>query len=169
MDKIVINHHVVKEETIYGSLKINNVIFDACAIENYLLDTQILYSFIPTKFNISYDDFINIFDTLLEEQKNSVFDSYATQYRIDCKVLDNGKQWEIATCNQHAREYLKEHWTSRDNKMSLVSGKNFLSILCDYFQANFNVCLTSKKIIDRFTLKTAPSEIVNFLNTITNN
>lgn len=48
MEKIVINHHIVKEETIYGSLKFNNVIFNASAIENYLLE------YVLDKTNLEY-------------------------------------------------------------------------------------------------------------------
>lgn len=132
-------------------------------IENYFIEPSILYTFIPSKYNVSYDDFLVMIDALIEEQKTAVFDSYATQYRIDCKFLDNGQQWDVATCNQHAREFLRTHWTTRENKISLIGGKNFLSVLSDYFQRNYQVALSPRKIIEKFTAETIPVEIKVFL------
>ena len=108
-------------------------------------------------------------DNLIEDQETSVFDSYANQYRIDCKFLDNGQQWDVATCNQHAREFLQTHWTTRENKICLIGGKNFISVLSDYFQRNYQVTLSARKIIERFTPDTIPTEIKDFLKQLQSN
>lgn len=138
-------------------------------IENYFIEPQILHSFIPEKLNVSYDEFLAILDDLIEDQETSVFDSYANQYRIDCKFLDNGQQWDVATCNQHAREFLQTHWTTRENKICLIGGKNFISVLSDYFQRNYQVTLSARKIIERFTPDTIPTEIKDFLKQLQSN
>ena len=138
-------------------------------IENYFIESKILHSFIPEKLNVSYDEFLAILDNLIEDQETSVFDSYANQYRIDCKFLDNGQQWDVATCNQHAREFLQTHWTTRENKICLIGGKNFISVLSDYFQRNYQVTLSARKIIERFTPDTIPTEIKDFLKQLQSN
>lgn len=48
MGKIVINHTVSKEETLYGSLKIDEVIFDANEMEEFI------YKYVLTKENLEY-------------------------------------------------------------------------------------------------------------------
>ena len=132
-------------------------------IENYLLVPKILYKFIPSDFNLAYDDFLQLLNDLLETQKDAVFDSYSSQYRNDCKALSNGQQWEVATCNQHAREYLTQHWINLENKLSLIGGKDFLSFINGYFKEHFNVSLSVKKILQKFTPSSVPKEISDFL------
>ena len=132
-------------------------------IENYFIIPQILFKFIPRSYGITYEDFLTQLETLLNEQYDKVFDAYATQYRIDCKELDNGQQWDNATCNQQARSYLRDHWSSLDDKISLVGGKDFLSLLTNYFKDNFKVALSIRKILDEITLELVPEELVHFL------
>lgn len=131
-------------------------------IENYLLNTTILYQFVPKKLGIGYESFIKTIDDLVELQKDSVFDSYSTQYRVDNKLLSN-EQWELKTCNQNARKFLETHWTTLDNKLSLVGGKDFLSCIFAYFKDEYKVSLSKQKIIQSFTPTTIPQEIREFL------
>ncbi len=138
-------------------------------IENYFIEPEILYSFVPSKFAIDYNGFLKILDDLLEKQRDSVFDAYATQYRIDCKLLDGGKQWDVSTCNQNARKFLERNWTGRENKIALIGGKIFLSVLSEYFQSNYKVSLSPRKIIEKFTPDTVPAEIVQFLRDLQTN
>lgn len=133
-------------------------------IENYFIIPEILYQFIPKSYDLSYENFLKLLDSLLDEHRDNVFESFASQYRNDSKKLDNGKQWEIATCIQQAREYLKNNWTTLDNKISFVGGKDFLSALIKYYQDNFKVHLTIKKIVENLTLDVLPKEMKDFLD-----
>ena len=99
---------------------------------------------------------------MVEQQRDSVFDSYSTQYRVDSKLLSN-EQWELKTCNQNARKFLETHWTTLDNKLSLVGGKDFLSCVFAYFKDQYKVSLSKQKIIQAFTPTTIPQEIRQFL------
>ena len=132
-------------------------------IENYLIIPQILFKFIPKSACLTYDTFLKQLEALLDEQYDKVFDAYATQYRIDCKELANGQQWDTATCNQNARAYLKEHWNTLDDKIALVGGKDFLSYLSKFYQDNFKVTLSPKKILDEITVELISAEIIQFL------
>lgn len=132
-------------------------------IENYFIIPEILYKLIPESYNLGYDDFLTQLNNLLDEQRDKVFEAFASQYRIDSKELDNGQQWEVGTCIQESRKYLNSNWTTLDNKISLVGGKDFLSILAKYYQDNFRTHLTIKRIIENLTLNTLSTEISNFL------
>ncbi len=132
-------------------------------IENYLIIPQILFKFIPKSACLTYDTFLKQLEALLDEQYDKVFDAYATQYRMDCKELANGQQWDTATCNQNARAYLKEHWNTLDDKIALVGGKDFLSYLSKFYQDNFRVTLSAKKILDEVTSELISTEIIQFL------
>jgi hypothetical protein len=132
-------------------------------IENYLIIPEILFKLIPNTYGITYDKFLLQLETLLDEQRDKVFDAYANQYRIDCKELDHGQQWDIATCNQYARNYLKEHWNNINDKISMVGGKDFLSVLITYYKENFRVTLTIKKIMNELTTEMIPIELIQFL------
>lgn len=137
-------------------------IWDKKEIENYLIDTKILYSFVPKKQCLSYEEFVQEINELIDRKKDSVFDSYATQYRVDCKVLSD-EQWDLKTCNQEARKFLATHWTTLDNKLSIVGGKEFLSCMFTHFKDKYNVSLSKQKIIQSFTPETLPIEIKDFL------
>lgn len=132
-------------------------------IENYFIIPEILYQLIPEVYSLSYDAFLTLLNNLLDEQRDKVFEAFASQYRMDGKELDNGQQWEVSTCIQESRKYLKSNWTTLDNKISLVGGKDFLSVLAKYYQDNFKTHLTIKKIIENLTLDILPTEINEFL------
>ena len=124
---------------------------------------QVLFKFIPKSFSITYDDFIRQLEILLDEQRDKVFDAYANQYRIDCKELANGQQWDTATCNQNARTYLKEHWNTLNDKIALVGGKDFISVLAKYYQDNYKVSISTRKILEEITPDVVFNEIIQFL------
>lgn len=135
-------------------------------IENYLIDPQILYKLIPDSYLVQYCDFLNEFQSLVEAEKDNVFDSFATQYRVDCKFFKSEQQWDIATCNQKARDYMSRHWNSLDNKLSLIGGKKFLGVIRQHFQEHYKISLSNKKIIDQYTVETIPEEIKEVLEAI---
>ncbi|CCY04750.1 uncharacterized protein BN468_01200 [Faecalibacterium sp. CAG:1138] len=135
-------------------------------IENYLIDPQILFELIPNTFQIQYLDFLTEFEALVEAEKDDVFDSYATQYRIDCGYFSDEKQWDIATCNQKARDYMSKHWISLDTKLALIGGKKFLGTIRRYFQDNYKISLSNKKIIDQYTVDKIPKEIKDVLTAL---
>lgn len=153
-------------EKIYEKAKEQHLylhIWERKEIENYLIVPEILYQYIPPKFNIKYENFLEILNRLLDEQRNNVFDAFSEQYRKDSKNFDKSGQWDIARCNRAAREFLDRHWDSLEEKIKFVSGKDFLSIIFSYFKINFGVTLSSKKIIDKLNSDTIVEEIKNFL------
>lgn len=135
-------------------------------IENYLINPQILYKLIPNSAEITYPEFLIEFEKLVDMEKESVFDSYATQYRVDCKFFQSDQQWDVATCNRKAREYLSKRWNSLDNKLALIGGKEFLGKIRNYFQENYKVSFSNKKIIDSCPVEMIPEEIKDVLNVI---
>ncbi len=137
-------------------------------IENYFIIPEILYQLVPKSYSLSYDDFLTLLNDLLDDQRDKVFESFASQYRMDSKELDNGQQWEVSTCIQESRKYLKSNWTILDNKISLVGGKDFLSVLAKYYQDNFKTHLTIKKIIENLTIDSLPREMKEFLEQLQN-
>ena len=151
----------IKIEALKEHLELH--IWDKKEIENYLIIPEILFEFIPKNYNITYDNFLLILDELLESQKDNVFDLYSGQYRIDCKELDDGQQWDNRTCNQHAREYLNLHWKTMDDKIALVGGKEFLSIINKFYQDNYKTAISAKKILNKLSIELMSAEVKNFL------
>ncbi len=145
--------------------KLNLHIWKKKEIENYLLIPSVLYSFIPKNKEITYEAFCEDLNEILDRHKDLVFDSYSSQYRNDSKNL-SGSQWDNAKCNASAREYLMAHWTDLEDKLSLVCGKDFLGEVFDYFKSNYNVSLSSKKIIDCITKDNISKEMLDFLSMI---
>lgn len=135
-------------------------------IENYLINPQVLYKLIPTTSNVQYSDFLVEFEKLVEMEKENVFDSYATQYRVDCKFFQSDQQWDVATCNRKAREYLSKRWNSLDDKLALIGGKDFLAKIRNYFQEKYGISFSNKKLIDNYLIEMIPEEIKEVLKII---
>ncbi len=158
-DPIIVKN--VMEEALKEHLNLH--VWEKKEIENYLIVPEVLYSLIPSKFNISYDEFIVTLEKIIDQQKDSVFDSISGQYRIDCKELSEGQQWDTATCNQRARTFLSKNWTSLENKISIVGGKEFLSILAKYYKDNYHFSISAKKIIANMSVDNICQELKDFL------
>ena len=144
---------------------LNLHIWERKEIENYLIIPEVLWKFIPDKFKISYEGFLSILESLLEQQRDDVFDCYSTQYRVDSKAIAN-EQWDNTTCNQHARKYLEEHWTTLENKISLVGGKSFLSCLSAFFKEKYNVQISISSVFEKMERKFIPEEIKDLLESL---
>lgn len=135
-------------------------IWDRKEIENYLIDPVVIYSFVPNKEHYTYDDFLKEFDELLESYKDPVFDNYSEQYASDSKCLsEDGKRWGNIKSNELARAYVDNNWTSRDKKIALVSGKDFLSEIKRFFQDKYKVTISNDRIIKKFSIENVPEEI----------
>lgn len=154
-DPIVINKISQEAEKEYLNLHV----WERKEIENYLIVPEVLYELIPVRYHIKYEDFLLQLDSLLDSQKDDVFDSFSTQYRQDCKYIDEGQQWDIKTCNQKARNYIAENWTDMSKKISLVGGKDFLKLLNLYYSEHYKITFTLKAILDAFKIEWVPSEI----------
>lgn len=156
-------HIIEKVKNEAATEHLNLHVWQRKEIENYLIIPQVLFKFIPKSSSITYDNFLKQLEVLLDEQRDKVFDAYATQYRIDCKELANGQQWDTATCNQNARTYLKEHWNTLNDKIALVGGKDFISVLAKYFQDNYKISISVRKILEEITTDVISDEIIQFL------
>lgn len=132
-------------------------------IENYFIVPEVLFSYIPKEFGLDYEQFLSELDTLLEHEKDSVFDAYANQYGVDSKFLSGGEQWDVSRCNREARIYLNSHWQTLDDKISLVNGKSFIKKIRNHFQTKYGVDVTITKILNSFNKDNIPKEMQEFL------
>lgn len=139
-------------------------IWERKEIENYLIVPEILYQLIPKNRGIAYDDFLSVLDTLINSMRDVVCDSYSNQLERDSKIISGGQQWNSMTCNPMAREFVNTNWTTLENKIKLVGGKDFLAILRQYFQDNYKVTLTYNKIFSKLTKEMIPTEVIDFLS-----
>lgn len=132
-------------------------------IENYFIVPEVLFSYIPKEFGLDYEQFLSELDDLLEHEKDSVFDAYANQYRVDSKFLSSGEQWDVSRCNREARIYFNSHWQTLDDKISLVNGKSFIKKIRNQFQTKYGVDVTITKILNSFDKDNIPKEMQEFL------
>ena len=133
-------------------------------IENYLIVPEVLYQFVPKNKGCEYEDFLEILEELLDSFKDDVFDPYSNQLEKDSKTLAGGQQWNSRTSNPLARKFMNANWTSLENKIRLVGGKDFLARVRQYFQENYKVTLTNNKIFSKLTKDLVPEEVRAFLS-----
>ena len=132
-------------------------------IENYLIIPEVLFKFVPAEIKLQYGDFLEIFTRLLNEQQDKVFDAISSQYETDSKILTGGERWQSGRCNQETRAFMQANWTTMENKVELVGGKEFLSVISAYFQSNFKISITKTKLFEKMTISEIPDEVKSFL------
>ena len=131
-------------------------------IENYILEPHVLYRIIQKRNQgLSYDAFLQEFSNVIDSCYDSVFDLVSTQFKIESGKL------EIKTCNELAREYLREQWEGLEGKISLVKGKNVLPKIIEMMKNKYSTKTSVNKIISEFTKDDMDAELVTVLNTLT--
>lgn len=132
-------------------------IWEKKEIENYLIDTKVLYRIVERYQEESYEDFCGRIEELVEGMKDLVIDGYADM------LQQRNRGMELSTCNIKAREIIKNCWGTLESKISLVNGKDLLAKIREYCQSKYKVTLTDNLIQKSFTMEDVPMEIKTVL------
>lgn len=127
-------------------------------LENYILEPRVLFR-LSKQPETMHEKFLEDLEKLVNTFEERVFDQHA-EHILKYKKID------ISTANTEAREYMKEKWTSLENKLALVGGKEFIKRLNGYFKKQYAVNLSVTKIISEFQKDEFDDEIVEMIGTI---
>ncbi|WP_323397444.1 ATP-dependent nuclease [Acetobacterium wieringae] len=113
-------------------------------IENYLLEPNVIFRMLG-KVELEYDDFHRKFENIIDGFKDDIFDQLTDGF-----VKLSGKGHQRSTCNKMAREYMAKNWTSLENKIKMVPGKEVLSRIRQWLQDEYKKSISTDKIIKNF-------------------
>ena len=135
-------------------------IWEKKEIENYLLDTKVLYRIIRDENDENketYEEFCAQIEAFAEEMKDSVLDGYADE------LSKTNRKKEASTCNKESRRIVGELWVDLSDKISLVSGKKLLAKIRNYCKEKYNINLTDSLIQKNFEKIDIPKEVKDVL------
>ena len=143
---------------------INLHIWEKKEIENYLIIPEAIFRYISKNLkrniNISVQEIISEINSVCEELKDDLIDSFATEI----KQKDNSKS--IKTANQEARKLVNQNWEL--NKASLISGKTLLSELSKWSSSKYGVSFNRFAIAREIFFEEVFSEVFNVITAIEN-
>lgn len=109
-------------------------------IENYLIVPSVLFRM--TKLpSAQYSAFCQRLHNLLDKYKTVVTD------QVSEHIYKHDRSKAVSTCNEEARKYVELKWTTLDEKISLVSGKDLLGEINNLLQTEYGVSCSLTKII----------------------
>lgn len=136
-------------------------IWDKKEIENYVLNPNTIFRLVEDK--ISYQQFIDKFEKLIETFRDDVFDSYSQQINNANSSLGG------SASNKMARKFITENWTTLDNKLRLVCGKKAVKKVNQWLKSDYNVHCSITEILNNMLPKEVDPEIVTVIDALINN
>ena len=120
------------------------IIWKRKEIENYLLIPQAIFRAIKSESK-NFVDFEIQFLEIIESYKNYMLDQYS-EY-----VYEEDRSLAHSTCNKMARERLKREWTTIDNKIQIIPGKDALKKIREMIKKRYNSPCSNLDIIRQIT------------------
>ncbi len=142
--------HAIKEQAKEHHLLLH--IWKKKEIENYLIIPEVWYRMLDLA-DLSYDGFLEVLDELANEFKDVVTDQIAEKYWLQNR--DKG----LAKCNEYARAVINLKWKDMNSKLSLISGKEFISRFNRWSQKEYNVRISNVRILEEMRIEEIGDEI----------
>lgn len=142
--------------------KNNNLIlhiWDKKEIENYILIPSAIFRITGRPLS-EYNIFLDKFSELIENFKFQVQDQMAS------KLIEYKKELDASTCIKLAREIIDTRWTSIENKLSLISGKEAISKVNDWIKECYNKSCSTDKIIKNIKKEEVDKEIISIIDNL---
>ena len=129
-------------------------------IENYIINPKVLFRTVKSINSlVTESEFMVFLTNIVDGFAIQVQDQYSANYS-----LSNGGSKNLITCNEQARIFMSENWTSLDNKIKLVPGKDALKRVMELMKANYKVSSSFTSIIKSFKPEEIDAEIKSVLD-----
>ena len=140
-------------------------IWEKKEIENYLLVSAAIQRAVASRLeNAKTAPSIEEINVALEEAADSLhdsaFDALAHQFQI------RDKAGGVSKANKLARERLNRYWSCTDGKLSIASGKEILSGICEWAQRNHGASISARLIASKLIASELSGEITGVIAAI---
>jgi hypothetical protein len=135
-------------------------------IENYLMNCKVLHRVINKRAKKSPPSF-----KMLEDQLHEIADKLKQRVIAGCMDAFHLEDRKIqpSTAAQRATQWVDQRWTTLDEKLNLIPGKEALSRLSEWAREEFNASFGSVTVLRAFTRNEVPMEIAKVLEAIEQN
>ena len=125
-------------------------------IENYLIIPDVLYSFFDSD-SFDKNEFLYKLDEIAESMKQElvwkISDEYGSQNR--------GKT--SSACHDYAERFVEKRWNSLNDKLSLLSGKEYLKRFREWARETYKIDISNHKIIMKINNSNVDSEMIEVM------
>ena len=125
-------------------------------IENYLVTPAVL-SAVKKLESISPTEFLTEIETAIEKFRDVVFDALSQSF------YNKKKELGVPAANDAARQYLNEQWTSLENRMALINGKDLIKTIKEVAIRRFSIRLRNEDFINAMTMSNISPELLSVL------
>ena len=136
-------------------------------IENYLVIPSAITRLINDRLDKSLEpvnikDIMKVIDDMTMTLKDATTDAIAHEILL----LDRARG--LRNANIKAREKVEEAWQTREGRISIVSGKQLLSMLSQWYKESYNVSFGVMAIVAQLHTNEIPDEIIKVITAIEN-
>ncbi len=129
-------------------------------LENYIIKPYVLFKLVKNKGE-EYLSFIKKYETLIDSFKDIIIDSYTTKFQENDRGLTAG------TAAAKAREYVNSKWTSLEDKLNMVPGKDLLRATNSWIKENYKVSCSMRSIFNIMNPEDVDNEVLEILSELT--
>ena len=109
----------------------------------------------------AYNDFLEKLNSLIDEQREPTVLQYANQLQIQ-----DGKKKDLGSYVTAAQAAVSSYWDNLDKKLSIVGGKNTISLINNWLRNEYRVPCSQSKIISAIQADEIDTEMITLLNKI---
>ncbi|MBU6956700.1 AAA family ATPase [Pseudomonas sp. CVAP len=138
-----------------ASHNINLLIWSRKEIENYLLDSDLIFEYIKEKTNhkdLSHEKVKDKIMQIISNMHDSTFDAIAQHYHKE------NKSEGLTGANKYARKILTTAWSSEAGKINICSGKEIISKMSEWSNENFGISFNAKSLARAMKVQDIPHE-----------
>jgi len=132
-------------------------------LENYILIPSVIFK-ITQRPTHEYHNFLAEYEKLVDRYRETIIDAYTTKIH----EVNNGKIVS-GTAAKQARDYVNSKWTSLDEKLKLVGGKDLLKATNNWIKETFEKSCSMNKIFSIMKASDVDSEIIEVINNLKRN
>lgn len=132
-------------------------ILDRLEIENYLIIPRIYAELLNEDISV-INHKINQF---ADELKGETFDRILQDKVLEYRKLKNSNN--LATISKETREFITQNWTSLENKIKLVPGKELKAKVYEWMKTTYRFSCSDKKILTLIEKSDIPADMIAFL------
>lgn len=128
-------------------------------IENYFIIPDAIFRLTkqPAKYHTKI---IKELEDVVDTFKDGVMDQLSEQIR------NYNSSIAVVTSNSRARKIMQEKWTTLENKIAMVSGKELIKKINSWLKEKYNINSSMDKIIKEIRIDEIPNEIIEVIGVI---
>jgi hypothetical protein len=145
----------IREDAIQNNVKL--FILERIEIENYLIIPEIFAEISNKEIDFIKSKIIELAESLRGPTFDRILKEKVEEYKKIKSDID------ISTISKETREFINSSWTTFDNIVKIVPGKELKGRIFEWLQTEYNIHMTDKILFRYYKMEYIPQDLMNFL------